>query len=163
MKLLAALLVLATAVTTGLTANAADGLPRHGNRTDRNPAKSTAEIQIFLNYRGSNDYDSKLVSNWDQPVTAEYLYVNHDEQPLNGACFKGNPDEALNLFSHMVEIFNNDTGRSIESWGDVYYDEATRAHALTIYERGEDGITTTWFQRMRECVRWSTPEERENY
>jgi hypothetical protein len=157
MKFLAALL---SVLTLGLSANA---LPTHGDRSRDRATTSNAEIQIFLNYRGSNDYDSKIVSNWDQPATAEYLYVAHDEQPLNGACYKGNPDEALSLFSHMVELFNNDTGRSIEAWGDVYYDEATRAYALTIYERSEDGITTTWFQRMRECVRWSTPAERENY
>lgn len=150
----------ASVLTMGFSAEA---LPRRVPQEPRTPVKSTAEIQIFLNYRGSNDYDSKLVSNWEQPVTAEYLYITHDEEPLNGACFKGNPDEALNLFSHMVEIFNNDTGRSIETWGDVYYDESIQAHALTIYERNEEGITTTWFQRMRECIRWSTPEERANY
>ena len=160
-KLFAALVtVLVSVLTIGLSAEA---LPRRVPAPTPAPSKSTAEIQIFLNYRGSNDYDSKLVSNWEQPVTAEYLYIAHDEEPLNGACFKGNPDEALTLFSHMVEIFNNDTGRSIEAWGDVYYDESIQAHALTIYERSEDGITTTWFQRMRECVRWSTPQERENY
>ncbi len=124
------------------------------------PADAKAEIQIFVNYRGSNDYDTKVVSTWQNPASAELVYVEADEDPMNAACYKGDPDEALELFSSMVDIFNENSGRELTVWGEHYFDDDLGTRALVIWERDETGVTTTWFQRMRECVRWSTPAER---
>ena len=120
----------------------------------------SAEIQIFINYRGSSDYDKKVVSTVETPLTAALVYAPYGEQATNGACYKGQPQEALDLFSNMVALYNFDTGRAITAWGEPYFDQELNAEALTIYEKDESGYVTTWFPRMRECVRWATPAER---
>lgn len=131
-------------------------------------AQAQAEIQIFINYQGSGVYDTKYVSTFDRPLSASYLYVPWDGTPTNGACFRGDPNSALNLFSTMVDIFNREsysragTVPAVSVWGRAYYDRATDAPALEINARDANGRAWTWFPRMRECVRWSTPDERAN-
>ena len=121
----------------------------------------SAEIQIFVNYRSANDYDQKVVSTIESPVSAALVYAPYDVPATNGACYKGEPKEALDLFMQMVSIYNDDTGRSITAWGEPYFDQDLNAVALTIYEKDESGYVNTWFPRMRECVRWATPAERD--
>lgn len=118
------------------------------------------EIQIFVDYRGANNYDYKLVSRADQIVSASYLYPELAVTD-NAACFKGNPKEAIVLFDKMVRSMNNKDMRDILAWGEVFQDEKqTLKPALRIYAEDEYGVEFVWFERIRECDRWSTPEER---
>ncbi len=159
-KFTKALSLFAVLCTTGLSNAALAHDHNHGHDHNHEIARGETEIQVFLGYRGFDDYDSKLVSTFDNVVSAGWVHIEIDEEPVNGACYKGDPNEALRLFKKMVRKFNREEDRNIKVWGEHYYDESIKAGALRIYEKDETGYTTTWFPRMRECIRWSTPEER---
>jgi len=117
-------------------------------------AMANTEIQIFLNYRGFNDYDSKLVSLWERPISAQYLdVVDANGNAVNGACFSGNPYEAIALMQNM--------SAPAQVWGDVYFDPSTGTQALRLFRRADVfSDAQIWFPRVQRCIRWSTPEER---
>jgi hypothetical protein len=124
-------------------------------------ALGTAEIQIFLNYRGPNDYDLKLVSYPERPVSATLL--DPSKTPAdNGACYMGDPDAALQLWNVMVRMMNIQTRDAVRSFGSVYFDPYIGKPALRLLGVDPYGRVFEWFPRMRECDRWSLPEERLN-
>ena len=123
------------------------------------------EIQIFVNYvkrPGKDTYDYKVVSTWQAPKSGEYLYFEHWENPSNAACFWGEPDDAFKLMKEMMTIFNYEKQRNIELFHDVYFDASINRLALKVWTVDEAGRVNTWFDRMRECNRRSTPAERRN-
>jgi hypothetical protein len=119
-------------------------------------AQARAEIQIFMNYRGPNLYDYKVVSSTENQVSAWYILPDSP----NGACFKGNALEALDLFKAMVAIFDAEYQRHIQVETEVVYDPIHRRTGLAIQQVDEDGQLSDWFPYMRECERWSTDKER---
>lgn len=119
---------------------------------------ANAEIQIFLGYRGVNDYDAKLVSDHDYVVTAAVLYFSQGEKPTNAACYKGDPWAALELFQEMV----NQMEYPVTIRGTVVRDGLFGRPYLQIMEFDSILGERVWFSRLRECVRWSTPLERQN-
>lgn len=126
-------------------------------------ASAKAEFQIFLNYRGANRYDAKLVSDWDYVVTAAVLYFRPEETPTNAACFKGDPREAVQLFQAMVNVMNRRRkGHAVKHWAEVFQDPASGKMAISVVELMPNGSEKPWFPRIRECTRWSTALERKN-
>lgn len=125
-------------------------------------ALAKAEIQIFLNYRGVNRYDAKLVSDWDYVVTAAVLYFQANERPTNAACFKGDPQEAVELFEAMVQEMNRGRKKRIGHWAETFLDPDSGKLAIRVVEVLRDGRERPWFPRLRECTRWSTRSERLN-
>lgn len=125
------------------------------------PRDGNAEIQIFMDYRGYNDYSVKYVSTFDQVISAGLLYPS--EFARNGACYIGNPEAALDLFAAMVDEMNYISHRDVRVNGTVFFDGGdTNRAALQIYATDEVGQGFVWFDRIRKCDRWSTPEERAN-
>ena len=114
-------------------------------------ASAKAEIQIFMNYRGTNAYDYKIVSTPDMPLSAWYVLPGSH----NAACFMGPPNEALALFQTMVGIYNTEYERHIRADGYPAYDVDTNQTYLVINEIDEAGHPWGWFPRMDECVSWS--------
>lgn len=116
------------------------------------------EIQIFLGYRGLNDYDAKLVSDREYVVNAGVLYFSPNEDPTNAACYKGDPWAALELFQDMVYEMEH----PVSIRGTVVQDGLFGRPYLRILEFDPVYGERVWFERLRECVRWSTPLERQN-
>ena len=130
-------------------------------RRPRAPRDANAEIQIFMDYRGYNDYSVKYVSTFDQVISAGLLYPS--EFARNGACFAGSPEAAVELFEAMVDEMNYTSHRDVRVHGTVFFDGGdTGKPALQIYATDEMGQGFVWFDRIRKCDRWSTPEERAN-
>lgn len=126
----------------------------------RIPAPS-AEIQIMIDYRGYNNYAVKYVSNFDQVVSAAYLLPT--TLTPNGACYKGNPNDAAALFNEMVARLNYEGNRHVTADVSVYFD-AGDTNKPVLHVNAYDEITGPfeWFPRIRQCDRWSTAEERAN-
>jgi len=124
--------------------------------------RTDAEIQIFVDYRGYNDYSYKYVSTFDNVLSADIIYPT--ETSSNGACFAGNPEAATELFYQMVERMNAETGKNVQINAEVFFDGYDTAKpALRVSGSDEYGRPFVWFDRIRKCDRWSTPEERAHY
>jgi hypothetical protein len=119
-----------------------------------------AEFQIFLNYRSFNNYDAKIVSTFDRPASAGWVYLNPGQIALNGACYFGDPAAAIDLFNAMVAIYNAESGRQIAILGSVVIDPRKGTPALHIDELNEVGQVFSWFPMMNLCIRPATPAER---
>ena len=125
------------------------------------PRKADAEIQIFMDYRGYNKYAIKYVSNFDQVMSAGLVYPG--QYASNAACYAGDPDAAIEVFQIMVDRMNAESGRAIRVNPTVFFDGGdTNKAALQVYAVDEYGQGFVWFDRIRKCDRWSTPEERAN-
>jgi hypothetical protein len=117
-----------------------------------------AEIQIFYGYHGYDDYDYKVVSTSYDPLSIQAILDGH----RTAACYKGDPEEALDLFEHMVDLYNYDNRRDIEMVDGDYYFYRDGKGALRIETLDERGRSFLSFPRMIECDRWSTPGQRAN-
>ena len=122
------------------------------------PTLPETEIQVYLGYYGADDYAAKYISTLSQVVSAGYLYP--DATLRNAACFKGNPQEALRVFEEMVYEMNFLERRRVGFRGWVYFDAADTQRDVIAVNGIENGREFVWFPRIRECHRWSTPEER---
>lgn len=125
------------------------------------PYTPKAEIQIFMDYVSYDQYSIKYVSTRNNLFSAGLLYPSEIAQ--NAACYKGSPESALGLFRDMVDEMNFVDHRDVRISGNVYMDRnRTGKPALRISARDEEGKDFVWFDRIRECARWSTLSERSN-
>lgn len=135
--------------------------PIPGQPPEKGPIAPETEIQVFVDYRGYDDYAVKYVSTLSQVVSAGILYPSTYNR--NAACFMGNANEALRVFEAMVDEMNFLEGRQVQLYGRVYFDAAdTQKDVLAIDAIDESGQEFSWFKRIRECDRWATPEEKSN-
>lgn len=121
--------------------------------------RALAEIQIFLGYRGYNNYDSKVVSTQNNPLSIDYIYSGDRA----AACYKGDPSEALRLFGAMIDRYNYENRRAIRFTGANFYYYSDGKGALQVESKDERGESFVSFPRIIECDRWSTPAERGEY
>lgn len=131
-------------------------LPAFAHDRHYGPDMDYAEIQIFYGYRGYDNYDFKTVSTLEQPLSINHILAGHS----TAACYKGNPDTALNLFSQMVQMYNFEFRRNIAMVAGTYYFYEDGKGALMITTLDEHGFDFLSFPRMIECDRWSTPDQR---
>lgn len=117
------------------------------------------EIQVFIDYRGFDNYAYKYVSTPERLISAGYLYPSNLPYD-NGACFKGDAFAARDLFEQMVWLMNDKNKSYTEPLVTVEYDKTTYKPYLKIEAIDVYGRLIEWFPRLSECIRWSTPDER---
>lgn len=114
-----------------------------------------AQIQIFFDYQGYDNYGFKRVSTQDRPISFGAIA----NVPQAAACYKGDPAGAIALLGEMVQIYNGEMGRYYTVYANPMVRLTDDRGALQVDVRDELNQPFLAFPRMIECDRWATPEE----